>query len=183
MPRSIRVFLWLVLPALLCSCGGPRVPRPVPVVGTLDVQFVDSGWDGLEVPFSGRCGDCGGGGRSPALRISGLPAAANEVIVEFNDLRIRELATNGGHGTLAMFTGGRPEITLPSVREETMKLPRGVRSAGKHRCVLFGHKDGAYKAPCGCGQGNEYVVRVMAVHREGKARQILAEKTMAMGIF
>jgi hypothetical protein len=152
-------------------------------VGTLEVQFVDAGWDGLEVPFSGRCGDCGGGGRSPALHISGLPAEANEVIVEFNDLRIRELATNGGHGTLAMFTGGRPEITLPSVREETMKLPRGVRSAGKHRCVLFGHKDGAYKAPCGCGQGNEYVARVMAVHREGKDRQILAEKTIAMGLF
>lgn len=149
----------------------------------LEVEFRDAGWNGQDIPVAGRCSDCGGGGRSPALRVRGLPAEASEIIVEFNDLRIPDLAKNGGHGVLAVATGGLGEVMLPSVREETMSLPRGVRSVRKHRCDRYGHKPGAYKAPCGCGYGNEYVATVKAVRHNGKQAVVVARTEIRLGFF
>lgn len=183
MLRPLVMTLILMALFALSGCAGSQQKLQIDPEVHLQVQFCDAGWDGLEIPVTGRCGDCGGGGRSPTLRISGLPPEANEVVVEFNDLRIPDLAKNGGHGTLAVATGGKEEVVLPSVREETMSLPNGVRSVRKHQCVFFGHKAGAYKAPCGCGQGNEYVARVMAVHRSGENSVVLAQKVIALGLF
>lgn len=183
MSKNLRLLLILGSLAFVAGCGGSQQEVRLDPKIQLKVEFLDAGWDGLEIPFQGRCGDCGGGGRSPTLRIGGLPAEANEVVVEFNDLRIKDLATNGGHGTLAVGTGGKDSVLLPSVREETMKLPQGVRCVRKHRCVFYGHKEGAFKAPCGCGQGNEYVAKVMAVHREGEKIKVLAQKEVPLGVF
>ncbi len=183
MVRSLSRVLVLIAIGSFIGCAGSKQELKIDPRIQLTVRFVDAGWDGLEIPFVGRCGDCGGGGRSPALRISGLPAEANEVVVEFNDLRILDLAKNGGHGTLAVATGGKSEVILPSVREETMSLPRGVRSVRKHRCVFFGHKSGAFKAPCGCGQGNEYEATVLAIRRHGENSVVLARTKIALGVF
>lgn len=179
----LNTVLVLIAVGSFIGCAGSKQQLNIDPRVKLSVGFVDAGWNGVEIPVVGRCGDCGGGGRSPALSISGLPTEANEVIVEFNDLRIRDLAQNGGHGTLAVATGGKSEVIFPSVREETMSLPRGVRSVRKHRCVFFGHKGGAYKAPCGCGQGNEYVATVLAVHRTGDRTAVLAQVEVALGLF
>jgi len=169
--------------AVLAGCAGSQKSRRSAPGTDLSVSFVSSAWDGEEIPIIGRCRNCGGQGHSPALRIGRLPAGADEVVVEFNDLRIPDLASKGGHGTLAMGTRGRREVVLPSVPEETMSLPLGVRSVRQHQCVHFGHKAGAYKAPCGCGQGNEYVARVMAVRRDGDRREVLAEAEIRLGFF
>jgi hypothetical protein len=164
-----------------CASSSPR-SAPAPR-GLLSVAFVDAAWDGREIPVDGRCRECGGRGRSPALVVEGVPADAEDLIVEFNDLRIRDLARNGGHGTLAVATGGATRVTVPSVAEETMRLPAGVRSVRPHRCVFYGHKAGAFKAPCGCGQGNRYAATVKAVRRQGDREVVLASADVLLGVF
>jgi len=169
--------------SLLLGCSGSKHSIQIDPTIHLVVEFCDAAWNGQDIPVSGRCGDCGGEGLGPEIRVSGLPAEADEVVFEFNDLRIRDLAKNGGHGALGVRTGGREEIVLPSVREETMSLPPGVRSVRKHRCVFYGHKAGAYKAPCGCGYGNEYVATVKAVRIDGEQTVVLAQTQIRLGYF
>lgn len=185
MKHIVVLLIASALAVALVGCSSAPSTEAIRLDAPIDmtIEFVDPGWDGETIPVSGRCVSCGGHGRSPAMRVGGLPPEVNEIIVEFNDLRIKDLAKNGGHGTLGYATGGREEAYLPSVREETMSLPKGVRSVRKHQCVFYGHKSGAYKAPCGCGQGNDYVAVVKAVHREGDDIQVLARKTVPMGLF
>lgn len=181
----LRLMTTLIILAffVLSGCGSSSPPPKHEPQVNLTVQFTDAGWDGKVIPVDGRCRDCGGRGRSPKMRIGGLPAEANEVIVEFNDRRITDLARNGGHGALGMETGGLEEVVLPSVREETMSLPAGVRCVSKHRCVFYGHKAGAFKAPCGCGQGNDYWATVKAVRRDGDRTKVLAKIEIPLGLF
>jgi len=183
MTRSLKTIPMIIVLAILIGCAASGESVRIDPTVRLTVEFYDAHWNGLEIPVSGQCGDCGGMGNSPALRIRGLPAEANEVIVEFNDLRIPDLAEYGGHGSLAVATGGRDWVVLPSVREESMSLPVGVRCVHKHRCVVYGHRAGAYKAPCGCGQGNEYVAVIKAVRRSGEDTVVLAVTEFALGIF
>ena len=175
--------LILCLAVLLAGCAGSSGSSRRAAVPDLVVAFVDADWGGDEIPVSGRCRNCGGQGRSPALRITGVPAGADEVVVAFNDLRVPDLSENGGHGTLAVETDGASEVVLPSVYEETMSLPPGVRSVHKHRCVRYGHQKGAYKAPCGCGSGNVYAAEVRAVRRDGKDLVVLARGEILLGRF
>ena len=179
----ITLLVTVLAPVILAGCSGSSPSVRLDPRIRLSVAFVDSRWNGEEIPVVGRCGDCGGEGRSPELRIGGLTADVDEVIVEFNDLRIRDLATGGGHGVLGVATGGRPDVVLPSVREETMVLPGGVRSVSKHRCGFYGHKAGAYKAPCGCGHGNTYVAVVKALRHEGDSTVVVAQQTFPLGVF
>lgn len=116
--RRLAFALALLSLGVGTGCDGSSYRMNLEPGVQLTVQFADAAWDGREIPVDGRCRQCGGRGRSPALRIGGLPAAANDVIVEFNDLRIPDLARNGGHGTLAVATGGQPTVVLPSVNEE-----------------------------------------------------------------
>ena len=183
MVHAHRATLFPFTIAILAGCAGSQQDLQIDPTIQLTVEFLDGSWNGQEIPVAGRCVECGGSGRSPALRIGGLPTGANEVVVEFNDLRILELAENGGHGTLAVSTRGKDTVILPSVPEETMSIPRGVRSVRPHKCVLFGKRAGAYKAPCGCGQGNEYVAVVLAVKRNGNQSVILARKEIPLGFF
>jgi len=182
MTRSCYLALGLAL-VVTAGCGGTPQTVDREPQARLTVQFRDPAWDGQQIPVDGRCRDCGGRGRSPALRIGGLPPAADMVLVEFNDLRIPDLARGGGHGTLAMATGGQREVLLPSVSEETMTLPRGVRCERPHRCTTYGHQAGAYKAPCSCGQGNTYAATVLAVRRSGDRTEILARTEVVLGVF
>jgi len=180
MPRCLAL---MILVATLAGCGGSRPAATTDPAARIVVSFRDAAWDGREVPVIGRCRTCGGDGRSPALRVSGLPAGVDEVIVEFNDLRITDLARNGGHGAIAVATGGKAEVVVPSIREESMTLPPGVRCVSKHRCVFYGHKPGAYKAPCGCGHGNVYQATVKAVRSEGGRTTVLATTKVSLGVF
>jgi hypothetical protein len=181
--RIMIACLLLIAAVGLVGCAGSGPVTQIDPTVQLTVSFHDPHWNGIEVPVSGRCGDCGGRGMSPALHIGGLPAQATEVTVAFNDLRIIPLSTNGGHGTLGVSTGGKSEVFLPSVPEESMSLPRGVRCVRKHQCAYYGHKAGAYKAPCGCGQGNEYEAVIRAVRRVDGKTTILAETKLALGVF
>jgi len=181
MRPAAKLLAILALLPLLTGCGEPDIKLDTEI--DLRVSFVDSSWDGVAVPYAGRCRDCGGAGMSPALRIAGLPPEAHEVVVEFNDLSFLALSEDGGHGTLAMATGGAAEIVLPSLREESMKLPQGVRSLRKHRCSPYGHEPGAYKAPCGCGQGNVYAATILVMGRAGEKTVKLARTEIALGAF
>lgn len=181
MRRSL--VLVFVSVSVLVGCGGTTREAAIAPDVKLTVRFRDAQWDGREVPVDGRCRQCGGRGRSPALLIGGLPPTAEDVIVEFNDLRLPDLARHGGHGALAVATDGQAEILLPSVNEETMSLPAGVRCERPHRCNMYGHKAGAYKAPCSCGQGNRYAATVLAVRREGGKTVVLARADVSLGVF
>ena len=183
MSRGILTILTFTVLTALAGCAGSGQKAQLDPRVHLTVHFVDSGWDGQTVPAWGRCRDCGGEGLSPALRIGGLPPEATEVVVEFDDLSFLALSEDGGHGTLAIATGGLDEVVLPSVHEETMTLPQGVRCVRKHRCSPYGHEPGAFKAPCGCGNGNEYMATVMALRGRGDDEVLLAKTEIALGSF
>lgn len=181
--RFVLMLLVCLSPWILAGCSGSGPAVRIDPDMELTVEFCDPSWNGDGIPTRGRCSDCGGEGPSPALRIGGLTDRVDAVVVEFNDLRILELRENGGHGAIGMDTDGQEEIILPSVREETMKLPRGVRCVHPHRCVQFGHKGGAYKAPCGCGYGNPYAATVLAIDREGDREFVVARTVIRLGSF
>lgn len=38
-------------------------------------------------------------------------------------------------------------------------------------------------APCGCGHGNRYAATVLAVRRQGKTIEVLAQTEVMLGVF
>jgi phosphatidylethanolamine-binding protein (PEBP) family uncharacterized protein len=141
-------------------------------VARLDVSFADSAWDGKTVPKSGQCENCGGGGLSPALRVRNIPAEADALVAEFNDKSMPALSKDGGHGAIRIRISNTAEFVIPSVHEQTFDLPQGVVMESQHRAPLG--NPGAFMAPCGCGNGNSYEAKVMALRTEANGRRLLA---------
>ena len=87
--------------ALLGGCASSSyVPATHPA--TLQVSFADPNWDGRIVPAGQRCQWAGGHGSTPPLLVSGIPAEANALVVEFSASPPRQRSASGG------FVGGIP---------------------------------------------------------------------------
>lgn len=169
---------------MLSGCGGTSgmMYSPVDDVGYLDVSFAAGPWDGATVPTVGICSEGQGKGMSPSLRVQGIPAEADAVVVEFNDTGCHDLMEYGGHGAIWVATEGRTEVVVPSIRERTLELPDGVHMEHAHRAQGFA--PGAYLAPCSLGVGHLYEARVMAVRRRAPdGPQLLAEATVSLGVY
>ena len=58
----------------------------------LEAQFADPAWDGVTVPDGYQCGKFGGTGGSPPLRVSGIPAESDALVLEFSDRSLEAAA-------------------------------------------------------------------------------------------
>lgn len=172
----------LALLALLGGCASSGY-APVERPATLQVAFADPQWDGRTVPVAQRCRWAGGNGSTPLLRVSGIPAGANALLVEFSD-RSYFLMDHGGHGKLGLWlTPGQSSVTVPSVAGESLDLPAGMFVERKHQGWLRGD-GGAYLPPCSGGRGHSYYATVKAVYKAsaaGEQSRLLGERTIEMG--
>lgn len=124
------------------------------------------GWDGKKVPAGQQCVLHGGKGSTPPMVVSGVPAGAAMIVVEFNDKSYAKLSTKGGHGRIGFPVTGAT-TKLPAVPGMTNKLPGGAivvkaaRSTGQYASK-------GYLPPCSGGRGNRYTADVKAVDAKGK---------------
>jgi len=158
------------------------VSDPLP---KLDVSFASTAWDGKSVPKDGICQVNGGKGDTPELMVSGIPAGANAIVVEFSD-RSYAPHDNGGHGKIGYdIAAGTSKVTLPKVPGMTDKgLPVGTWIEMNNVSV----RDPApgYRGPCSGGRGNTYEADVKAVvkpAKEGEEGKLLAKGRIRLGIY
>jgi len=155
--------------------------RHAGTLAELTVSLADAEWDGRTIPTSGICKEGAGRGMSPAIRVAGIPAGCDGVVVEFNDTGKRDLAEYGGLGAIWIATRGSGEVVVPSVPERTLTIPEGVQMEHGHRAEWFG--PGAYLAPCSLGAGHLYTAHVMAVQKTAPdGPRLLGEATLNLGV-
>ncbi len=172
-------FTFITIVILLFGCTPPKYV-PVANIAKLDVSFVDSKWDGKIIPSEGRSRDTGGAGMSPALKIRSIPPGTNAVIVEFNDIDLPALASEGGHGALYVDITNEEEIVIPSVQSLSTYLPAGVLVEHQHRAE--GIARSAYLAPNAFNHW--YSANVMAVYKsnvETESSKLLGTGKITLG--
>jgi hypothetical protein len=148
----------------------------------LAISFDDPKWDGEKVPKAGQCKNCGGEGLSPALLIKNIPQEADLIIVEFNDKSMPSLSKGGGHGAIRFNIQKQTEFIVPSIAEQTLELPEGIELESQHRAPVG--KPGAFMAPCGCGNENNYEATILAAKSEQSGeRKILGRGKIFLGKF
>ncbi|MAM73453.1 hypothetical protein [uncultured Tistrella sp.] len=128
----------------------------------LHVRFADPAWNGVTIPDHARCSRYGPAGASPELIVTGLPEGTRMIAVAFNDDSYRPLATDGGHGMIAIAAEGDTGwAVVPAVPGETTALPKGVTMIAPHRGRLS--PGTAYLGPCSGGTGNHYSAEILAL--------------------
>ncbi|MGR8922010.1 MAG: hypothetical protein ACU85V_20530 [Gammaproteobacteria bacterium] len=154
------------------------------LASALEVRFADAAWDGVTVPPGSQCGRFDGTGGSPALRVDGIPAGANALVIEFSDRSYAPM-DKGGHGKLGYrldeSAGGSAEV--PSAPPHTFELPPAFWTVAAHGAPGW-DTAGAYLPPCSGGKGNAYYLTVKAARVGGEppvVAEVLAETTLEMG--
>lgn len=147
----------------------------------LSVAFADPAWDGKKIPKGQQCRKFGGQGATPSLIVSGIPAEANAIVVEFNDKSYQKLSYDGGHGKIGFHvTPGAGTATLPAVPGGTSDMPDGVWLVKKNRATGSFSTPG-YLPPCSGGRNNKYEAEVFAVILEGGDYDEIAEGEITLG--
>jgi hypothetical protein len=146
--------------------------------GSMTATFADKQWDGLKIPAGENCRIFGGEGSTPAIKLAGIPAGANKIQVEFNDLSYAPLSFDGGHGIIAYRHNGATTATLKSVPGYTAELPNGVELVLASRAKGDGASQG-YLPPCSGGKGNTYSATIKAM----KDSQVLDSVTLKLGVY
>ena len=168
-----KLFKWMLAVGLV---AGPLA------AADLEVGFMDEAWNGMKVPEGQQCQKFGGHGRSPELRVSNIPEAADLLVIEFSD-RTYTPMDQGGHGKIGFgIEAGAGAVDIPSVDGHTVDLPAGFLVVSEHKAPSW-DKAGAYLPPCSGGQGNEYYLTVRAVHQMGDEKHELASATLEMGTY
>lgn len=150
----------------------------------LTVAFADPSWAGDKIPKGQHCKKFGGKGATPPLVVSGIPAGANAIVVEFNDGSYFELSDDGGHGKVGfLIPDGATEATLIAVPGGTNALPEGTWLVKKNRARGAWRSEG-YLPPCSGGKRHTYSADVIAVAIDPankKVQEELAETTIRLG--
>ncbi len=180
MRRMVVVLAVLALSLAACKrsyFGNELVEAPA----ALTLAFADAKWDGKTVPADEVCKPYGAKNpMSPRLEVSGIPAGADTLIVEFNDLSYAPLSAGGGHGAVSVAVpAGAASMTVPSVPAETTRMPAGVTMVKQHGGNVPGLGAGAYLPPCSGGRGNFYQARVHAV--DSATHRVLAQGEIKLG--
>lgn len=137
---------------------------------------LSGGWDGRKVPSGQHCRLFGGKGKTPPMKVTGLPAGTEWLYVEYNDASYGPLSKNGGHGIIGYPVKGT-SASLKAVPGMTASLPGGAkvvkraRSSGKYASA-------GYLPPCSGGRGNKYFADVKAIGKGGKT---LAKTRVELG--
>ena len=145
----------------------------------MNVNFVDSKWDGKIVPKEQVCKWAGGNGSTPELKITNLPANTSKVIVSFSDKTYTPM-DNGGHGEIGINVSNQTEVIIPSVEGESKMMPNNNMFIHKEHKGLKRGKAGAYLPPCSGGKGNTYYATVQAVDTNG---EVLSSAEIQLGKF
>ncbi len=154
----------------------------------LNVSFTDPQWDGENVPDGQQCRQFGGKkSATPELKVEGIPATADALVVEYNDLSYGPM-NHGVHGIIGFdIEPGTTTIVIPSVPGHSFDLPKGFFLVAEHRAP---HWDaaGAYLPPCSGsgGLGSSYSATIKAIVKtksEGEKHLLLAEGVIQMGKF
>jgi hypothetical protein len=133
----------------------------------LTIEFTDPAWTGDRIPDGQHCKKFGGNGSTPPLKVSGIPAEADAIVVEFNDKSFGDLSYDGGHGKIGFrIEAGLGEAMLPAVPGGTDEMPDGVWLERKNRATGAWRSPG-YLPPCSGGRGNIYEAEVYAVKMDG----------------
>lgn len=176
-----------VMPALLlaaCVSGGGYKPVAENLPG-LSVSFADPAWNGKQIPNGQQCQMFGGKGATPALQVDNIPAGANAIIVEYNDLSYGPLSSGGGHGTIGHWVEGKRAVLVAVPGETANNLPAG--SFIERRAMSSGqYASPGYLPPCSGGRGNTYAAVVKAVYKakkEGGENRLLARQEIVLGSY
>ncbi|TAN52312.1 MAG: hypothetical protein EPN26_08140 [Rhodospirillales bacterium] len=149
----------------------------------LDVAFADEAWTGSAVPTVGICDAYGGKNFSPSLKISGIPADANAVIVSFSD-RTYSPMDGGGHGVLGFsLEPGKDSVTLPALPGNSRNFPEGIWIESDNSSRMHGGR--GYLGPCSGGRSNRYEADVRAIlkPKEGGETKLLAKGAIRLGYY
>lgn len=183
----MQVKFLILLPALAlgaCQTTGTTYRAASDPLPKLDVQFASAAWDGKAVPKDGICQVHGGRGDTPELKVSGIPAGANAVIVEFSDRSFAPM-DNGGHGIIGWkIEPGATTATLKPVPGMTSKVADGTWIEGDNRSS--NSPAPGYRGPCSGGRGNTYEADVKAVYKptkDGEEGKLLAKGRIRLGTF
>lgn len=155
---------------------------PIQVMAAdMTAKITDVAWDGKTVPEGQQCNRFGGKAMSPTLNVMDIPAAADGLIIAFDD-RSYAAMNNGGHGqVIYSISKGAGQVDVPSIAPHTFDLPNGFTLLSAHKAPSW-DTAGAYMPPCSGGGGNEYVVVVKAVTMNGdEVSDALAITEVAMG--
>ncbi len=155
---------------------------------SLNVSFTDLQWDGKNVPEGQQCRKFGGKkSATPELKVEGIPATADALVVEYNDLSYSPMS-NGGHGIIGYeIETGATSTIIPSVPGHSFDLPEGFFLITAHQAPHW-DEAGAYLPPCSGfgGLGSSYSATVKAIVKartEGEKPLLLAEDVISMGKF
>lgn len=153
-------------------------------VRQLSLSFTDPRWDGGNVPDGQQCLRFGGREPgTPELKVGGIPATADALVVEYTD---RSWGAVGWHGKIGFnIEPGVTTYVIPSVPGHSFDLPEGFYLIAEHRAP---HWDvaGAYLPPCSGGLGNSYYATVKAIVKaksDDNKPLLLAENVIQMGKF
>ena len=118
------------------------------------------------------------------MTVNNIPAQANAIVVEFNDLDFQPLSKKGGHGRNGFeIEMGAGTAQLPAVPGGTKKMPDGVWLVKKNRAT-GGWRSPGYLPPCSGGKGNTYVADVLAVEKASKKKyKVLSKARIVMGSY
>lgn len=179
--RPMAVLLGVLL-LTACSTGGAYRAATTHLPG-LNVSLADVTWNGRSIPKSGVCSNDGGGDLGPALVVRDIPAGANAIIVQFNDLDHPALDSNGGLGSIGLWLENHHEAFFPPVKGYSVSMPDRVfierNALTRGRMASQG-----YVAPCSGGTGHRYTAEVLAVRKAtgpGETNQVLARQPLMLG--
>lgn len=167
-----------------CVTGGNYKPV-AENLPELKVSFADPAWTGGAVPAGKQCSNFGGQDESPSFVVENIPAGANAIIVEYNDLDYGPLSSGGGHGKIGYWHNGGNKAVLPAVPGYSTALPNGAFIEAK--ALSSGqYASQGYLAPCSGGRGHKYVAEVKAVYKarkEGEENRLLAKQRIVIGTY
>lgn len=144
----------------------------------MKVALGGGGWTGARVPQGQQCRLFGGNGGTPPLRVSGIPAGADDLVVAFDDLDYAPLSSGGGHGTIGFAHKGGASATLRAVPGMTASLPAGARVVAAAKS--WGeYASPGYLPPCSGGRGHRYQATVKAM----KGGSEVARATIVIGTY
>ncbi|MES9857415.1 MAG: hypothetical protein ABW166_12530 [Sedimenticola sp.] len=147
---------------------------------SFNARFSDATWDGKQVPTGQQCQKFGGEPSTPALSVSGIPAGANLLVMEYSDKTYKKM-DDGGHGKIGYALNGEGDSAqIPSIPGHSFDLPSGFFLVAAHRAPKW-DKAGAYMPPCSGGKGNDYHLTVKAIKQDGERSEILAQTLIVLG--
>lgn len=144
----------------------------------LTVSLADPVWNGTKIPADQVCKKFGSTqASSPMLRVEGIPADADALVLSFNDESYAPM-DKGGHGIVRLALNKSATAQVPAVLGETDTLPTGMSVVTKHRGTGWSGTGGAYLPPCSGGRGNTYSIDVSAIKisADGSSATLAKEK-------